>query len=304
MRCGAKGYGGEAPIPPTRRSGVFRFAEHSAALDVTFMLIDTHAHLNFEAYDKDRDEVIARCQERKMAVINVGAQLETSRIAIGLADNYGLLYASVGLHPIHVFDEEFNFSDYQGLIREKVVAIGETGFDFYHPTFGRAGAKKNSIEEIIKKQEEVFLEQIKLAQDNDLALICHGRNGLPGREVYSQMLEILKEEKVERAIFHCYGGDLETAKKIVNQGYYIGIDGPVTFNKKAEELQGIAKNIPLDKILIETDCPYLTPEPHRGERNEPIYVEFVAEKIAELKGLNKEVVIEQTWQNAKNLFRL
>jgi len=268
------------------------------------MLIDTHAHLNFEAYNKDRDQVIARCQEREMAVINVGAQFETSRIAIELADNYGLLYASVGLHPIHVFDEEFNFSDYQGLIREKVVAIGETGFDFYHPTFGRAGAKKNSIEEIIKKQEEVFLKQIKLAQDNDLALICHGRNGIEGKEVYLEILRILKTKGVTRAVFHCYGKDLETAKKIVEQGYYLGIDGPVTFNKKAEELQKIAKIIPLDKILIETDCPYLTPEPFRGKRNEPIYVEYVAEKIAELKNISKEEVIKTTWQNAKNLFRL
>lgn len=278
------------------------------------MLIDTHAHLNFEAFSKDRDEVIAHCQEKEMAIINVGAQFKTSRLAVELSEDYSLMYASIGLHPIHVFDEDFDYSDYCGLIKDNVVAVGETGLDYFHLTFGRAGlptsrlrqasAEKHSTEEIIAKQQAVFLEHIKLAKDNNLALICHGRNGLPNKEVYSEMLETLLIEHVERAVFHCYGGDLETALKIIHHGYYIGIDGPVTFNKKAEELQAIAKNIPLDKILIETDCPYLTPEPYRGQRNEPIYVEYVAEKIAQLRNLTKEEVVEQNWQNAKNLFRL
>lgn len=268
------------------------------------MLIDTHAHLNFRGFDDNRDAVIARCQAREMSIINVGANFETSRLAVELADHYGLFYAAVGLHPIHVFDEEFEESDYQGLIKDKVVAIGESGFDYYHPTFGRGGADKKPIEEIIAKQKEVFLKSIKLVKENDLVLICHGRNGLAGKDAYQDILEILKSEKVERAVIHCYGGDLETAKKIIKQGYYLGIDGPVTFTKKAEELQRVAKNIPLDKILIETDCPYLTPEPYRGQRNEPIYVEYVAQKIAELKNISKEEVIEQTWQNARDLFRL
>lgn len=267
------------------------------------MLIDTHAHLNFEAYDEDREDVIKRCQAKPVAVINVGAQLYTSRLAVKLVkeDNF---YSSVGLHPIHVFDEEFNEGEYQSLINDKVVAIGETGFDYYHPTFERTGADQQSIEKIIAKQKEVFIKSIDLAKKNNLALICHGRNGLEGKDVYQDILEILKSEKVERAVVHCFGGDLKTAQEIINQGYYIGIDGPVTFKKKAEEIQQIAKEIPLDKILIETDCPFLAPEPYRGKRNEPIYVEFVAEKIAELKGISKEEVIEQTWLNAKNLLKL
>ena len=283
------------------------------------MLTDTHAHLNFKAYDDDRDQVIERCREKKMKVINVGAQFTTSRLAIELADDHENFYASVGLHPIHVFDEEFNYQDYQSLITDKVVAIGETGFDYFHPTFDRKVVSRKSSVEVIEKQKEVFLQSIKLAKDNNLALICHARNPstslgagssivvneyLEGRDVYKDILEILQAEKIEKAVIHFFGGDLKTAQQIVSRGYYIGIDGPVTFKKKAEELQQIAKEIPLDKILIETDCPYLAPEPHRGQRNEPIYVEFVAGKIAELKNLSQEEVIEQTWQNAKNLFKL
>lgn len=268
------------------------------------MLIDTHAHLNFESYNKDLDEVIERCQKKGMKVINVGAQFETSRLATQLADDHECLYASVGLHPIHVFDEDFDLKDYQDLLSEKVVAVGETGFDYYHPTFKRAGADINSIEEVITKQEQVFLEHIDFAKQADLALICHGRNGIEGKNVYEDILDILIAYQIQRAVVHCYGGDLRTAQKIIKCGYYIGIDGPVTFTKKAEELQEIATEIPLDRILIETDCPYLTPEPYRGKRNEPIYVEYVAQKIAELKNISKEEVIEQTWQNAVNLFRL
>jgi len=268
------------------------------------MLFDTHAHLNFEAYDNDRQLVIDRCEEAGMKVINVGANFATSRLAVELADDYNNLYAAIGLHPIHVFDEDFDFKDYQSFLSEKIVAIGETGLDYYHPTFKRAGAEDNSLEKVLARQKEIFLQFIDFAKKCDLPLICHGRNGLSGKEVYLEMLETLLIERVERAVFHCYGGDLETAYKIIDAGYYLGIDGPVTFTKKAEELQNLAKNIPLAKILIETDCPYLTPEPHRGERNEPIYVEYVAEKIARLRNISKKEVIEQTGENAKTLFKL
>jgi TatD DNase family protein len=268
------------------------------------MLIDTHAHLNFEAYNFDRPEIIKRCQEKPMAVINVGAQLATSQSAVKLANEYDGFFASVGLHPIHVFDEEFNEALYQSLINKKMVAIGETGFDYYHPTFGRAGAKDKTFEEIIAKQKEIFLKHIILAKKNNLALICHGRNGVEGKDAYQDILDLLIGNKVERAVIHCYGGSLGIAKKIIRYGYYIGIDGPVTFKKKAEDLQQLAKEIPLENILLETDSPYLTPEPHRGKRNEPVYVEYVAAQIAGLKGIAEDEVIERTWQNAKSLFRL
>jgi len=266
------------------------------------MLIDTHAHLNFEAFNSDRDEVIERCQKKGMSIINVGAQFETSKLAVELAEIYSNLYVAIGLHPLHVFDEEFNETDYQDLINEKVVAVGEIGFDYYHPTFEREVADSKTIEEVIKKQEEVFIKQVRFAKKNNLPVICHARNGVEGKDVYQDILKILATEKVSKAVVHFYGGDLKTAQKIVAQGYYIGIDGPVTFKKKADELQVIAKTIPLENILLETDCPWVTPEPHRGERNEPIYVELIAEKIAELKGFTKEEIIEQTYINAQKLF--
>ncbi|MBU1131335.1 TatD family hydrolase [Patescibacteria group bacterium] len=268
------------------------------------MLIDTHAHLNFEDYNIDREKVIKRCQIKEMAVINVGAQLETSMLAVRLAENHHNMYAAVGLHPIHVFDEEFDYYDFRAIINNKVVAVGETGFDYYHLTFNRGCAQELLTSEVIAEQKRVFLEHIRLAKEKDLALICHGRNGLEKRNAYNDILEILVAEKVERAVIHCFGGDVATAREIVKRGYYLGIDGPVTFTKKAEELQRVVKEMPLDHLLIETDCPFLAPEPHRGKRNEPIYVEYVAEKIAELKGISKAEVIEQTWQNAKYLFRL
>jgi len=268
------------------------------------MLIDTHAHLNFAAYDQDRDQVIERCRAKGMQVINVGANLASSRLATALADDFGHFYAAIGLHPIHVFDDNFDYQSYKLLITDKVMAVGETGFDYYHPTFQRAGADKRPIEQVIAKQAEVFLAQIRLAREFNLAVVCHGRNGLAGKDVYTDILQMLQSSQVERAVIHCFGGDLKTARQIVNHGYYIGIDGPVTFQNKAEELQKIAQEIPLDKILIETDCPYLTPEPHRGQRNEPIYAELVAKKIAELRNISQKEVIEQTWQNARHLFKL
>ena len=268
------------------------------------MLIDTHAHLNFEAYDKDRAEVADRCQKKGMKVINVGAQLATSNLAAKLAQTNANFYAAIGLHPLHVFDEEFNLSDYQSLINNKVVAVGEIGFDYYHPTFKRAGSESKTIEEVIKKQKAVFTKQIRFAKENNLAIICHGRNGIEGKDVYQDILKILAAENVSRAVLHCFGGDLKMAKQIVAHGYYLGVDGPITFKKKAEELQRLIKDIPLDKILIETDCPYLSPEPNRGQRNEPIYVELVAAKLAELKGLALAEVVKITYQNAQKLFNL
>jgi len=268
------------------------------------MLIDSHAHLNFKAYDADLAEVVARCQEKNMAVINVGSQYHTSQRAAEMALEYPNFYACLGLHPIHVFDEVFDLKAYASLYNDKVVAIGETGFDFFHLTFNRETIGNLSLDEIIAKQREVFIQHIELAKNLNLALILHGRNGIEGRDAYNDILEILQKEKIDKAVFHCFGGSLEMAKKITSAGYYIGIDGPITFDKKAEELQNIGKEIPSTSILIETDSPYLTPVPHRGERNEPAYVEFVAQKIAELKGLTKEEVIEQTWQNAKKLFNI
>jgi len=265
------------------------------------MLTDSHAHLDFEAYQDDRTEVIERCQDKGMRVINIGAQYATSQMAVELAQQYDWMYATVGLHPIHVYDESFDIGEYQTLIdsNKRVVGVGECGFDYFY-----LKESTKSFAEIKAKQTEVFLKHIELAKQNNLPLMLHGRNGQGGELAYQDILTVLKEQDCHDGIIHCYGGNLEEVKVFLEQGFYIGFTGIVTFKKKAEELQAIAKFVPLDRLIIETDAPYLAPEPHRGERNEPVFVEFVARKIAELKNLDYDEVVEKTGQNSENLFKL
>ena len=269
------------------------------------MLVDSHTHLNFKAYDDDLSEVISRCQQVKMALINVGAALESSQKAVKLAQENQNFYASIGLHPIHVDDEEFNLEDYQNLINNnpnKIVAMGESGLDYFHN------------QETKEKQVEIFLQHIELAKQNNLALIVHGRNDKPAQhaaiadeenklDVYQDIYNILKQNKVKRAVVHCFGGNLDQAKQIIELGLYLGFTGIITFDKTGV-LAEIIKIMPLDKILIETDAPYLTPVPHRGKRNEPVYVKEVVKKISEIRNMSIEEVIEITGNNAIKLFNL
>jgi TatD DNase family protein len=265
------------------------------------MLIDSHAHIDFEAYQDDREEVIKRCQEKGMRVVNVGAQYATSKFAVELAQKYDFFYATVGLHPIHVYDDLFNTDEYQKLIdgNKRVVAVGECGFDYFY-----IKESARSFAEVKAKQKEVLIKHIELAIKNNLPLMLHGRNGKNGESSYKDILEVLKEQDCHNGMIHCYGGDMEEVKLFLEQGFYIGFTGIITFKKKVEELQEIAKYVPMDRLIIETDAPYLSPEPHRGKRNEPIYVEFVARKIAELKNMSYDDVVEQTGQNSINLFKL
>lgn len=267
------------------------------------MLVDSHAHLNFKAYNDDLSEVIGRCSKEDMKVINVGAAYATSKRALEIADQYDDMYVSLGLHPIHVYDEEFEEDKFQDLMNEKVVAFGETGFDFFHMDESlKKGA--NSIDEVKAKQEKVFRSHIKLAKQNDLPLIIHGRNGKDEPEAYKNIYRVLKDEGVDKGVVHCYGGNMEEAKDFVDLGFHLGFTGIVTFEKKAEELQEIAKWIPMEKMLIETDSPYLAPVPYRGKQNEPSYVKYVAEKIAKLRNMDVEEVIKITGNNAIKLFNL
>lgn len=268
------------------------------------MLVDSHSHLNFKAFNDDRPVVIARCREAGMKVVNVGAAYATSEKAVEIADGRNF-YAALGLHPIHVFDEEFKVADYQKLIEEnpgKVVAMGETGFDYYHLDMSfQKGAK--SVEEIKAKQKEVFLHHLELAKKNNLAVIVHGRNGKDEPRAYQDIYNLLKEFGYSRGVVHCFGGNLAEAKQVVDLGFYIGITGIVTFDKTGV-LEQIVREVSLDHILIETDAPYLAPEPYRGKRNEPIYTEYVAEKIGQIRGKTTEEIIEITGNNAINLFKL
>lgn len=278
------------------------------------MLIDTHTHVNFNLFKDDGREVIDRALSDNIWLINVGSQYKTSQRAVNIAHDYTEgVYAIVGLHPIHLFkmhvdEDEIDFSSraeeydkqaYFELAKDpKVVGIGEIGMDYFHLPEGV------TIEAVKKKQEQVFREQISTAMELDKAVTIHSRGTKDDPSgVYQDIMNIVKDYPGIRAVVHCYTGDLETAKQIVNAGLFISITGIVTF-KNAREIQTVFKEIPLENIMVETDAPYLAPEPFRGKRNEPLYVKYVAEKIAELKGKTFDEVAEVTTANAKRLFRI
>ncbi|MFH1667437.1 MAG: TatD family hydrolase [Candidatus Komeilibacteria bacterium] len=265
------------------------------------MLIDAHAHLDFEAFDEDREEVIKKCQDQQVKVINVGSQLATSKLAVSLAQKYEGLFATVGLHPIHVYDEEFKIEDYQELINnnKNIVGIGECGYDYYY-----LKEKERSFAEVKEKQQKVFESHIKLAKDNDLPLMLHGRNGETQKTANIDIIQTLVDNDCHQGLIHCFDGTKEEADSYIQQGFYIGITGIVTFKKKSEELQELVAELPMDKIILNTDSPYLTPEPHRGKRNVPYYVEFIAQKVAELKRMSYDEVVRQNALNCKNLFKI
>lgn len=252
------------------------------------MLFDTHAHLNDEQYNEDLEEVINRTKSAGVEeLIVVGFDRPTITRAMELAEEYEFIYACIGWHPVDAIDMT---DDDLKWIEElsshpKVVAIGEMGLDYHWD---------KSPKDI---QKEVFRKQIKLAKKVKLPIVIHNR------EATSDIMQILKEEKAQEVggIMHCFSGSAETAKECLDMNFYISLGGPVTF-KNAKKPKEVAEAVPLDKLLIETDCPYLAPHPYRGKRNEPSYVKLVAEQIAEIKGLSFEEVAVATTRNAKKLF--
>lgn len=290
-------------------------------------LIDSHCHINFIAYKDDADKVIKDFLNENYALIVVGSQESTSKRAIEYADKYERgVYASVGLHPIDLVDEaedtiimdgvpytfknrqeDFDEDKYRQLAKssDKVKAIGEVGLDYFY--FDKFDPER--IPDFKVKQKEALIGFIKLAEELDLPIIFHGRGAKDDLfGVYDDMFDLISEEikngRKIRGVIHCFGGSTNQARKFSELGLYIGFTGIITFKKKSEELQEVVKSLPLDKILIETDAPFLSPEPHRGKRCLPQYVKFVAEKIAELKNVSFEEVAETTTDNAKNLFSI
>lgn len=270
------------------------------------MYIDTHAHVNFNAFKDDVDEVIKRSLETSVFMINVGSQYSTSKRAVEMAEKYEGVYAAIGLHPIHVSltptlslnrergqgreGEEFDFQKYLELARNpKVVAIGEMGLDYYHIEKG------SGVEKVKDKQKQVFLEGIKLSNAVQKPMIIHCR------EAYGNLLEILKDNPIDKkGVIHCFVGNLKTAKEFINLGYKIGLNGIVTYSESHDRL---IREISPDDILLETDCPYLTPWPlSKNERNEPVNVKYVAEKISHLKNISVEEAKTITARNAKEVF--
>ncbi len=254
------------------------------------MLFDTHAHLNAEQFDTDLEEVIARAKAEEVErIVVVGFDKPTITRAMELIEEYDFIYAAIGWHPVDAIDmTEEDLSWIKELSsHEKVVAIGEMGLDY------------NWDKSPKDVQKEVFRKQIALAKEVNLPIIIHNRDAT------EDVVTILKEEGAEEVggIMHCFTGSAEVARQCIDMNFYISFGGPVTF-KNAKKPKEVAKEIPNDRLLIETDCPFLTPHPFRGKRNEPSYVKYVAEQLAELKGLTYEEIASITTENAKRLFRM
>lgn len=265
------------------------------------MLFDSHTHLNFKAFNADRFEVLRRCKDAGMLLMNVGAAYESSMHAVEIAQENEFCFASVGLHPIHIYDEEFDSRKYQELIdvgNKRVRAVGECGIDYWH-----VKATDVPLEDVKKKQREIFEQHIELAGANDCALIIHGRNGAEDVTAYQTIYDIVRGKNISRAVVHCFGGSLDEARLFTALGFFIGFTGIVTFDTTGK-LDEILHSVTLDEILIETDAPYLTPVPYRGKRNEPVFVAEVAKHIARVKDVSVEEVIEKTTMNAKKLFAI
>ncbi len=278
------------------------------------MLVDTHAHLNFAAYKEDSNEVLQRCRELGMKIINVGSQFSTSERAVKLAQEHpGFLYAAVGLHPVHLFEleydevelpfktrqEEFSPSAYEKLLQQKnVVAIGETGLDYFHTPKGV------SIKEFKNKQKLTFIKEIQLAQKYNLPLILHCRGSREKPlDAYQDMLSVIKDCGYYKAVVHCFVADWQTAKSFLDLGLMISFTGIITF-PKTKDLEEVVKKAPLDRIMAETDAPYLAPQLVRGQRNEPRFVQYVISRIAEIKGGEFDQVNDALTQNAIKFFGL
>ena len=290
-----------------------------------FMLVDTHAHLNFSAYKNDAEEVIKRTLAGGVFVINVGSQYSTSVRAVEYAKKYDGLYAAIGIHPLHLQAQKFSYHDpdeieeveietageifekekYLELVKNsKVVAIGEVGLDYHHfesedpPRVDEASPRveAGNIEELKNKQKEIFLEFINLANEVRKPIMIHCW------DAYDDLYEILEKNPVgKRGVIHSFVGSFKTAKKFIELGYLIGLNGIITYGISYDKL---IREVGLKDIVLETDCPYLTPVPKKGERNEPIYVKYVAQKIAEVKEISPEEVEKITTENANRLFRI
>ncbi len=258
-------------------------------------LIDSHCHPQFSQYDKDREEIIKRALDSGIQMICVGTDLEMSRRGIELAAGYDGIWATVGLHPNDNLSESFDEKEYEKLLKmPKVVAMGEIGLDYY---------RTPNVEEQ-KLQKERFIKQLELADKLKKPLILHCRDSKAGSvgNAYPQMIDVLNNGYAKNGgVVHSYTGSLDEAKQFLNLGLFLGFNGIITFASQYDE---IVRYAPADRILLETDAPYLTPEPHRGERNEPAYVVEVAKKIAQLKGDGLENIGLQTSQNARRLFSI
>jgi len=253
------------------------------------MLFDTHAHLNDPAFDADREELMVSLAAQGVGlVMNAGCSLASSRDIVEMAEKYPWLYASVGSHPDSADEvDETVLEEYRKLCKlsSKVKAIGEIGLDYYYEDIPR------------EVQQKAFRMQMALAQELDLPVIVHER------EAHNDGMTIVKEFPKVKGVFHCYSGSAEMARQLVDLGWYIGFTGVLTF-KNARKAVETAASIPLDRIVLETDCPYMAPVPFRGKRNHPGLLYRMAEQLAEIRGIRVEDVHTITTENGKRLYRI
>jgi len=251
-------------------------------------MIDTHSHLDFRDFDRDREEVIVRAAEFGVdKIINIGADIESTRRTFALVDNYENIYGTLGIHPHDAKTLKDDFIDEMTkmAVHPKVVGIGEIGLDYYRDLSPRDIQKK------------AFIKQLELAQSLNLPVVIHVR------EAMGDALNIVRDfvGKVT-GVFHCFPGDAAEARQVLSMGFYVSVGGVTTY--KNSRMARMVAEVDLERVLIETDCPYLTPVPHRGKRNEPAYVRFVCQKLAEIREMSFEDIDRMTSRNAERLFGL
>ena len=252
------------------------------------MLFDTHAHMNDPAFDEDREAVLLGLKDKGVSrMMNIGCCLESSRDCVAMAEKYPFVYATVGTHPDSADEvDEAVLEEYRQMAQHpKVMAIGEIGLDYYYETIPR------------EIQQRAFRLQMELARELGLPVVVHERNA------HDDGMRIVKEFKDVTGVFHCYSGSAEMARQLVDMGWYIGFTGVLTF-KNARKAVETAERIPLERIVLETDCPFMAPEPFRGKRNDPGYLWRMAERLAEIRGISVEEVHRITTENANRLYRI
>jgi TatD DNase family protein len=254
-----------------------------------YKIFDAHAHYDDEAYDMDRDAVIEELISNNIVgVLNCGASFEGAKASVKLAEKYDIFYAAVGIHPEDVNELDDTMLETLEVLAQhkKVRAIGEIGLDYYY--------KENPPREI---QKSAFIRQMELAEKLKLPVIIHDR------DAHEDTLNIIKSFKNVTGEIHCFSGSSEFAKECMKLGYYIGFTGVITF-KNARKIVEVAREVPLDRIIVETDCPYMTPEPYRGKRNNSQYIKHIIDRIADIKGLIPFEMCKQTVENTRDLLKL
>ncbi len=251
-------------------------------------IFDTHVHYDDDAFDEDRDELISSLPEKGVSkVVDVGASLDSSKKALELALNYDHVYCALGIHPEEVYDLDDDGYEWlkRNITNDKCVAVGEIGLDYHWKDISP------------NEQKEAFIRQLKLAEDTGKPVVIHSRDAA------KDTADILREYHDGNGVIHCFSYSKEMAAEFIDMGYYIGIGGVLTY-KNARKLIEAVESIPMERIVLETDGPYLSPEPHRGKRNDSVNIKYVIERMAEIKGISEEEVREHAWVNSHRLYRM